>query len=206
MPRMLNELHTDERESIVDTIHREAENAGWPQLNNHRKASLYQAWESQFDLSHATLKDGIMKGFDAHQGIPKRAEAEIQEEVGRIVAMAGIHVTAEAQMWTGRERADLLLGYSSTFPTHVIEVERADSWSDGFRQALWYRAAILQSENRHVQAVLLLFGNTSYDRFEQIKATCDHNHVTLCTHRLTVDGEPEVENTLAVLINGDRTP
>ncbi len=202
MTRTLTELSSDERESVVSTVHKEAEASGWSQLSNSRKSALYSAWESQFDLSHATLKDGIMKGFDAAQGIPKKAEAEIQEEVTRIFRLAGINAIEQAAMWTGKERADLLVGYSSKFPTHVIEIERADSWSEGLRQALWYQAAIFQAEHRHVLPVLILFGNTSADRFEQILATCDHNHVTLSTHRLELDGELESEYSLGTLLNG----
>jgi len=100
------------------------------------------------------------------------------------------------------ERADLLIGFSTKFPTHVIEVERADSWSEGLRQALWYQAAIFKAERRHVLPLLLLFGNTTAERFEQVLATCDHNHVTLCTHRLELDGRPEVEHSLGALLNG----
>ena len=202
MTRTLADLFEDEREMIVGTVQREAEASGWSQLSNSRKSALYQAWETQFDLSHATLKDGIMKGFDAAQGIPKKAEAEIQEEVTRIIGLAGINVIEQAQMWTGKERADLLIGFSSKFPTHVIEIERADSWSDGLRQALWYQAAIFNAERRHVLPVLLLFGNTTADRFEQVLATCDHNHVTLCTHRLELDGRSEEKYSLGALLNG----
>ena len=202
MTRTLAELLEDEREMIVSTVQREAEASGWSQLSNSRKSALYQAWESQFDLSHATLKDGIMKGFDAAQGIPKKAEAEIQDEVSRIIRLAGINVIEQAQMWTGKERADLLIGFSSKFPTHVIEIERADSWSEGLRQALWYQAAIFQAERRHVLPVLLLYGNTTADRFDQVLATCDHNHVTLCTHRLELNGRSETEHSLGALLNG----
>ncbi len=202
MTRTLTELLEDEREMIISTVQREAEASGWSQLSNSRKSALYQAWESQYDLSHATLKDGIMKGFDAAQGIPKKAEAEIQDEVSRIIRLAGINVIEQAQMWTGKERADLLIGFSTKFPTHVIEIERADSWSEGLKQALWYQAAIFQAERRHVLPVLLLFGNTTADRFEQVLATCDHNHMTLCTHRLVLDGRPEAEHSLGALLNG----
>ena len=202
MTRTLAELLEDERETIISTVQREAEASGWSQLSNSRKSALYQAWESQFDLSHATLKDGIMKGFDAAQGIPKKAEAEIQDEVVRIIRLAGINVIEQAKMWTGKERADLLIGFSSKFPTHVIEIERADSWSEGLKQALWYQAAIFQAERRHVLPVLLLFGNTTSDRFEQVLATCDHNQVTLCTHRLVLDGRSEAEHSLGALLSG----
>ena len=202
MTRTLAELLEDEREMIVSTVQREAEASGWSQLSNTRKSALYQAWESQFDLSHATLKDGIMKGFDAAQGIPKKAEAEIQDEVSRIIRLAGINVIEQAQMWTGKERADLLIGFSAKFPTHVIEIERADSWSEGLRQALWYQAAIFQAERRHVLPVLLLYGNTTADRFDQVLATCDHNHVTLYTHRLELNGRSETEHSLGALLNG----
>lgn len=203
MTRTLTDLDPDERARIVDQVHREAELANWGGLSNSRKAALYQAWESQFDLSHATLKDGIMKGFNARQGIPRRAEARIQEEVADIFRLAGVHVTEQAQMWTGKERADLVIGYSAAFPTHVIEIERADSWSEGLRQALWYRAAIFGTRSRHIQPVLLLFGHMTYDRFEQARATCDNNHISLCSHRLFVDGEPEIENSIRVLISGE---
>ena len=192
MTRSLTELSSKEREIVVFTVHKEAEASGWSQLSNSRKSALYSAWESQFDLSHATLKDGIMKGFDAAQGIPKKAEAEIQEEVTRIFRLAGINAIEQAAMWTGKERADLLIGYSAKFPTHVIEIERADSWSEGLRQALWYQAAIFKAERRHV----LL------ERFEQIVATCDHNHVTLSTHRLELCGQIEADYSLASLLNG----
>ena len=203
MTRTLTEVPEKERESIVSTVHLEAEASGWSHLSNSRKAVLYQIWEAQFDLTHASLKDGIMKGFDTAQGIPKKAEAEIQEEISRILQLAGINVIEQAQMWTGKERADLLVGFSSKFPTHVIEIERADSWSEGLRQALWYQAAIFQAERRHVLPVLILFGNTSEDRFGQVLATCDHNHVTLVTHRLKLDGRLDTEYSLSTLINGE---
>ena len=203
MTRTLTEVPEEERESIVSTVHREAEASGWSHLSNSRKAVLYQIWEAQFDLTHASLKDGIMKGFDTAQGIPKKAEAEIQEEISRILQLAGINVIEQAQMWTGKERADLLVGFSSKFPTHVIEIERADSWSEGLRQALWYQAAIFQAERRHVLPVLILFGNTSTDRFGQVLATCDHNHVTLVTHRLKLDDQLDTEYSLSTLINGE---
>ena len=202
MTRTLTELSIREREFVISTVHREAEASGWSHLSNSRKSALYSAWESQFDLTHATLKDGIMKGFDAAQGIPKKAEAEIQQEVTRIFKMAGINTIEQARMWTGKERADLLIGYTLKFPTHVIEIERADSWSEGLRQALWYQAAIFKAERRHVLPVLILFGNTTAERFEQVLSTCDHNHVTLSTHRLELDGQLEYDHSLGALING----
>ena len=202
MTRTLTELSIREREHVISTVHREAEASGWSQLSNLRKSTLYSAWESQFNLTHATLKDGIMKGFDAAQGIPKKAEAEIQEEVATIFKMAGISTIEQAQMWTGKERADLLIGYTIKFPTHVIEIERADSWSEGLRQALWYQAAIFKAERRHVLPVLILFGNTTTERFDQVLSTCDHNHVTLSTHRLEIDGHLENNHSLGALING----
>tara|TARA_Y100000588_G_scaffold389377_1_gene491930 strand:- start:2616 stop:3239 length:624 start_codon:yes stop_codon:yes gene_type:complete len=202
MTRTLTELSDREREYVISTVHGEAEASGWSQLSNLRKSALYSAWESQFNLTHATLKDGIMKGFDAAQGIPKKAEAEIQEEVATIFKMAGINTIEQAQMWTGKERADLLIGYTIKFPTHVIEIERADSWSEGLRQALWYQAAIFKAEQRHVLPVLILFGNTTTERFEQVLSTCNHNHVTLSTHRLEIDGCPENNHSLGAFING----
>ena len=199
MTRTLTELSIREREFVISTVHHEAEASGWSHLSNSRKSALYSAWESQFDLTHATLKDGIMTNeIDDFINI----EAEIQQEVTRIFKMAGINTIEQARMWTGKERADLLIGYTLKFPTHVIEIERADSWSEGLRQALWYQAAILKAERRHVLPVLILFGNTTTERFEQVLSTCDHNHVTLSTHRLELDGQLEYDHSLGALING----
>lgn len=201
-PRTLRELTPEERSSIVDAIHRDAESAGWSRLNHQQRGRWYDAWSKDYDLRRQAIKDGVMKGFDARQSIPKKAEPRIQEEVMAFFTEAGIYVNSQPPMWTGKERADFVIGFSPAFPTHVVEIERADTWSDGLRQVLWYRAALFKVTQRHVQPMLILFGDTSLERFEQIEATCDNNHITLCSHSLYIDRVPETDNSLEKLFDG----
>ncbi|MBI2165695.1 MAG: hypothetical protein HYU29_04760 [Chloroflexi bacterium] len=191
MTRTLRQLTSEEQQRIIDAIHQEAEKVGWSRLNFQERGKLYRQWEEKYDLTHATIKDRIMKGFDAQQQIPKTGEAKIREELGDLFRGAGLHVNPSAPLWTGRERADFLIGFHKDFLTHVVEVERADSWAEGLRQVLWYRAAYFQEKQRQIQPMLILFGAASSDRFDQIKATCNDNHIVLCTYKLRVGGNDE---------------
>ena len=197
MPRTLGQLTDEERKHIISEIHRQAEKANWSTLNYQTRGKLYGQWEKEHDLSHATVKDGIMKGFDVSQNMPKKGEALIQQEIEGMFQTFGIYVDASPPMWTGKERADFLIGFSDSFLTHVVEVERADSWAEGLRQVLWYRAAFFQREARQIQPMLILFGDASFERYGQIRATCDDSHIVLYTHKLMVGGEPEQVNALA---------
>lgn len=191
MPRTLRDLAPDDRERVVSEVHAEAQAAGWHALNNTQRAELYQQWERRYGLSHAALKDRVMKGFDAAQGIPRRSEALVQDELEALFRRAGLYVQRSLGVWTGRERADFVLGYTQHFPTHVIEVENAQSWAEGLRQALWYRAAMRTQRNREVIPSLILFGDVTAERFQQIIDTCVDNHVQLWTYRFRVDGEAD---------------
>lgn len=191
MPRTLRQLDPGEREAVVSAIHQEAEQAGWSRLTPQQKGAYYRKWGVTFDLSHPTMKDRILKGFDVAQGHAKTGEALIQEQLLLMFREQGMYVRPQFAVWTGAERIDMLLGYSDRFPTHAVEVERADSWIEGFRQALWYRAAIWQQQQKQVAPTLVLFGDASADRFERITITCNDNRVTLWSYQLTVAGVPE---------------
>ena len=106
MTRTLGQLDPDEREGIKNAIHKEADQIGWSTLNFKERGKWYRRWENTYDLSHATVKDGIMKGFDVHQGTPKKGEAQIQAEIKELFEAAEIYVNASPPMWTGKERAD----------------------------------------------------------------------------------------------------
>lgn len=196
MPRTLGQLSPEERQTIPDQIHREADQRGWSDLNFVRRGQLYRKWEQEYDLSHATVKDGIMKGFDVRQGTPKKGEAQIQGEIKALLDSVGVYVNSSPPMWTGKERADFLIGFNSNFVTHVVEVERADSWAEGLRQVLWYRAAYFERENRQIHPMLILFGDASTERFNQIRATCNDNHILLSSYKLKIGGEPESQYSL----------
>lgn len=193
MPRTLRDMAPHERDQMVREVHAEAQAAGWHGLNNTQRAGLYQQWERRYGLSHAALKDRVMKGFDAAQGIPRRSEALVQDELEVLFRHAGLYTQRSLGVWTGRERADFVIGYTAYFPTHVIEVENAQSWAEGLRQALWYRAAMRTQRNREVIPSLILFGDVTADRFQQIIDTCVDNHVQLWTYRFRIDGAADAD-------------
>lgn len=141
-----------------------------------------------------------MKGFDARQGITPRGEAAIQTEVENILRRVGIFYRRNYRLWTGREQADFAIGFSERFITHLIEVESAVSWSEGLRQALWYRAAYFNKTRRQAIPVLMLFGDASRERFRQVIATCDNNHVALLAYKLTVAGRSERTHSFRSLV------
>ena len=58
---------------MVAEIHAEAQALDWHRLTPQQKGPIYAEWAERFDLKHSALKDGVMKGFDAAQHVPRRA-------------------------------------------------------------------------------------------------------------------------------------
>lgn len=142
MTRTLSQLGPEERAQVVAMVHAEAEMAGWQSLSAQQKGSLYAEWAIRFNLKHSALKDGIMKGFDAAQGIPPSGEAALHEELKEVLANSGVPYWADkVTLWNGRARADFVLGMSSSFLSHVAELEPAPTWQAGMNQAIWYKSA-----------------------------------------------------------------
>lgn len=204
MTRSLGVISPPERDEIIATIHREAEDAGWHTLTNQEKGALYRDWESRFDLTHAAIKDQIMKGFDAAQHIAPTGEAAVHARVKELLEKANLPFHDDkVPLWDGKGFVDFVLGFSSTWITVAAELESAVNWQQGLRQALWYRAAYFQHSGLEVLPGLILFGSVRASRWEEIKSMCTSTNVLLLTHDLLVEGEPEVDRSLERLLFDD---
>ncbi|HEY7874560.1 MAG TPA: hypothetical protein VIG64_05500 [Actinomycetota bacterium] len=201
MTRSLGLIAPAERDEIVATIHREAEGAGWHTLSNQEKGTLYRDWESRFDLTHAAIKDQIMKGFDAAQHIAPTGEAAVHARVKELLAKAELPYYADkVPLWDGKGFVDFVLGFSSTWITVAAELESAVNWQGGLRQALWYRAAYFQHSGLEVLPGLILFGSVRSPRWEEIKSMCTSTNVLLVTFDLLVDGRLETAKSMEHLL------
>lgn len=190
MTRRLGDLSPEEREDLIERVHAEAEQSGWHQLSNAARSELYKAWEARFGITHEALKDGVMKGFDAAQGIPPSGEAAIQAEVEAVLASSHVpYWGRKVKMWKGRGQADFVFGFTPSFLTHIVELEPAPSWKDGLTQALWYKSAYYQESQIQAIPTLILFGKVTTKRWSEIQTTCLDQRVLLVTHSLLVDEE-----------------
>jgi hypothetical protein len=198
--RSLRDLSAEEREAVIAQIQLEAQEFRWHELNNRAKADLYKEWAERLDLKHQAVKDGVMKGFDAAQGIPPSGEAAVHAGVGQVLRDAAVPYWAEkVPLFGGDAVADFVLGYNSGFLTHVAELESAVTWRAGLMQALWYKSAYFQASGIQAIPTLILFGDASSRRWAQISATCIDHRVLVMPHRFNVDGDP-LEPTLAQLL------
>jgi hypothetical protein len=199
--RQLGELAYEERNEIVATIHREAEAAGWHSLTNREKGALYRKWEGAFDLTHAAVKDQIMKGFDAAQHIAPTGEAAVHARVKELLDKAALpFYDDKVPLWDGKGFVDFVFGFSSTWITVAAELESAVNWQGGLRQALWYRAAYFQHSGLEVLPGLILFGSVRASRWDEIKSMCTSTNVLLMTFDLLVDGRAEAAKSLEHLL------
>lgn len=193
MARSLGNLTAEERDAIIGAIQTEAEAAGWHSLNNPQKGALYDRWAEQYDLARTAIKDGIMKGFDVAQGIPASGEAAIHQEVESVLAHSAVpYWASKVPLWGGRAQADFVIGYSRALLTHTIELEPAPSWRNGLMQALWYKSAYYQQSGTQAIPTIVLFGDVSRKRWEEIRTTCLDQRAQVFGHRLLIEGnEPE---------------
>jgi hypothetical protein len=190
MTRTLGQVESNDRAQIVATVQAEAEAAAWHTLNAQQKGVFYAEWARRFDLKHSALKDGIMKGFDAAQDIPPSGEAAIHEDLKSILAYSSVPYWADkVTLWNGRARADFVLGMSPALLSHVAELESAPTWQSGLTQALWYKSAHFQQTRLQVLPTLILFGNVTSQRWDEITTTCLDQRVLLVTFKLKVAGQ-----------------
>jgi hypothetical protein len=193
-----------EREEIIATIHEEAERAGWHALSNKGKGALYREWESRFDLTHAAIKDQIMKGFDAAQHIAPTGEAAVHARLREVLEKSPLPLFDDkVPLWDGKGFVDFVFGFSPNWIVVAAELESAVNWQEGLRQALWYRAAYFQHSGLEVLPGLILFGSVRAPRWAEIKSMCTSTNVLLMTFDLFVDNQPETEKSLEQLIFGD---
>ena len=187
--RKLSELVATERARVIREIHSEAESEGWHQLSPAKKARLYRLWEARYRLSHATVKDGIMKGFDVAQGIPASGEAAIHATLLSVLLASSIpYVRSKERRPEWRREVDFVLGFSDRFLTHIVELEAAPSWQAGLQQCLLYKSLYFQATKIQALPTLMLFGNASRARWEQISTVCLDQRVLLLAYQLEIDG------------------
>ncbi len=202
--RMLGELEPEEQETITAAIHREAAAAGWHRLSTARKSSLYGGWEERYDLSHQTVKDRIMKGFDASQHIPPSGEAAIHTDVWSLLRSSVIpYVQSKVRRQDWRREVDFVWGFSDRFLTHIAELEPARTWETGLFQALLYKSHYYQETAIQALPTLILFGDVTSARWDLVQTVRADQRVLLLTYDLRRDGDPVGDDLCELLASTD---
>jgi hypothetical protein len=198
--RRLTELLPEERDRIVQEVQAEAQAAGWHALNGREKARLYRRWEEQHRLNHAAVKDGIMKGFDAAQHIPPSGEAAVHAALKEALEASPVpYVRSKERRPEWRREVDFVLGFTPRFLTHIAELEPAPSWQTGLEQALLYKSLYYQANGIQVLPTLILFGDVTSTRWEQICTVCVDQRVLLLAYDLSVDDRPMTRDVVDLL-------
>jgi len=198
--KRLSDLTSQDRDRIVHLVQVEAQAASWHQLNNRQKARLYRHWEEEHHLNHAAVKDGIMKGFDAAQHIPPSGEAAIHSALRKALEASPIpYVRSKERLPEWRREVDFVLGFTPQFLTHIAELESAPSWQTGLQQALLYKSLYYQASGIQVLPTLILFGDVTGQRWQQISTVCVDQRVLLLPFELAIDGEAPSADVIELL-------
>ncbi len=199
-PRSLREISAKEKSLIIRVIHGEAQTSNWHSLGTKEKARFYKRWEDRFALTHAAVKDGIMKGFDVAQRIPPSGEAAIHAELLRHFKDSPIpYIGSKVRRNEWRREVDFVLGFSPNFLTHIVELESASTWQAGLSQCLLYKSLYFQTARVQVLPTLVLFGDASRSRWQEINTVCLDQRVLLLAFRLSVDGTRAAPDISALL-------
>lgn len=205
--RRLRDLAPLERDRIIRRVQAEAQEARWHELNAAQKARLYRRWEEEHHLSHAAVKDGIMKGFDAAQHIPPSGEAAVHASLRKLLEDSPIpYVRSKVRRPEWRREVDLVLGFSSRFLTHIAELEPAPSWQLGLQQALLYKSLYYQATGVQVLPTLIVFGDVTRSRWDEISTVCVDQRVLLLPHQLSIENEPAKGDIVELLHAEDAQP
>ena len=205
--RKLRDLSPLERDRIVQKVQAEAQAARWHELNASQKARLYRNWEEQHRLSHAAVKDGIMKGFDAAQHIPPSGEAAVHAALRGLLENSPIpYVRSKVRRPEWRREVDFVLGFSASFLTHIVELEPAPSWQVGLQQALLYKSLYFQATGVQVLPTLIVFGDLTRSRWDEISTVCVDQRVLLLPHQLAIDNEPAAGDIIELLHRTEPQP
>ena len=99
---------------------------------------------------------------------------------------------SKVPLWNGRAQADFVIGYSRLLLSHTIELEPAPTWRNGLMQALWYKSAYYQESGIQAIPTIILFGDVSRKRWEEIRTTCLDQRAQVFGHKLLVEAnEPD---------------
>jgi hypothetical protein len=142
-----------------------------------------------------------MKGFDAAQHIPPSGEAAVHARLRDELEASPIpYVQSKVRRSAWRREVDFVLGFSEHFLTHIAELESAPTWQAGLQQALLYKSLFYQQTGVQVLPTLILFGDVSQQRWEQIETVCLDQRALLLTYELLVDGEPAPSAIIPLLV------
>jgi hypothetical protein len=198
--RRLRDLSAVERDRVVQSIQTQAEAMRWHVLDSSQRSHLYSQWEDEHGLTHAAIKDGVMKGFDAAQHIPPSGEAAVHATLRAVLEESPIpYVRSKERRKEWRREVDFVLGFSAHFLTHIAELEPAPSWQQGLQQALLYKSLYYQATQVQALPTLILFGDVTLGRWEQIGTVCADQRVLLLPFDLLIGGEkptPDIIRTL----------
>lgn len=198
--RTLGQLGDQEREHVVAAIHAEASAANWHTLSFQQRSQLYGLWENRYDLSHQSVKDRIMKGFDTSQHIPPSGEAAVHEAVLHVLCQSRIpYWASKVRRHEWRREVDFVWGFSDRFLTHISELEPAASWETGLSQSLLYKSLYYQETAIQALPTLILFGDVTEVRWELIHTVCADQRVLLLSYDLRLDGAPVGDDLVDLL-------
>jgi hypothetical protein len=98
-----------------------------------------------------------------------------------------------------RREVDFVLGFSELFLTHIVELEPAPTWHRGLMQTLLYKSLYYQVTGVQALPTLILFGDATGQRFDEIKTVCVDQRVLLLAYELLVEGQPSQNDILNLL-------
>lgn len=189
MTRNLGDMPEEERQRIISEIQTDAAASGWPNLNNQQRGQKYREWEARHDLTHTAVKDQIMKGYDAAQHVPPSGEAAIHEKIKEILAASAVPFWQDKYpLGERRAFADFVIGFSPEWVVITAELESVVNWEVGLQQALRYRTSYFIETGLLPLAALVLFGDCSSERWEEVTRSCSLLNVLLLTFDLNIDG------------------
>jgi hypothetical protein len=141
-----------------------------------------------------------MKGFDAAQHIPPSGEAAVHLQLQQVLEASSIpYVRSKVRRHDWRREVDFVLGYSANFLTHVVELEPARSWQTGLQQALLYKSLYYQETKVQVLPTLIVFGDVTPERWEQISTVCLDQRTLVLAYDLLVGGEHAATDVIDLL-------
>lgn len=153
------------------------------------------------------MKDGIMKGFDAAQHIPPSGEAAVHVSLRDLLESSPIpYVQSKVRRPEWRREVDFVLGFSARFLTHIAELEPAPSWQLGLQQALLYKSLYYQATGVQVLPTLIVFGDVTRSRWDEISTVCVDQRVLLLPHQLSIDEQPANGDVVELLHAAEAQP
>ena len=124
----------------------------------------------------------------------------------RVAVVAAIQTEAQAAGWHELNNAQKRVlydrwteEYDLARPAVKDGIMKAPTWRNGLMQALWYKSAYYQESGIQAIPTIVLFGNVSGQRWDEIRTTCLDQRAQALGHGLFIDGR-EPQHRLAALL------